>query len=85
MNEPLTLQELVKMDGQVVWLGEPFNEWHILKIEQANMPEIKPDMAIRSCWVEEEGVRKDLPMANFYRYPPDMELPISRLVYEKEG
>lgn len=27
MNEPLTLQELVEMNGQQVWAGEPFNDW----------------------------------------------------------
>lgn len=27
MNEPLTLQELVRMNGQQVWAGEPFNDW----------------------------------------------------------
>lgn len=27
MTEPLTLQELAKMDGQPVWVGEPINSW----------------------------------------------------------
>ena len=27
MNEPLTLQELVEMNGQQVWAGELFNDW----------------------------------------------------------
>lgn len=27
MTEPLTLQELAKMDGKPVWVGEPINSW----------------------------------------------------------
>lgn len=41
MNEPLTLQELVRMNGQQVWDGEPFNDWVkliIARYEDADSP-----------------------------------------------
>ncbi len=36
MTEPLTLQELAKMDGQPVWVGEPINSWRKVEREAAN-------------------------------------------------
>jgi hypothetical protein len=38
MNEPLTLQELVEMNGQQVCGGEPFNDWCKLIIGPYGIP-----------------------------------------------
>ena len=59
-NTPLTLQELVKMDGLPVWAGEPINAWYIVAIDPENPPEVTPD--------------KDIPVVDMYRYPPDWNL-----------
>lgn len=57
MNEPLTLQELVRMNGQQVWAGEPFNDWVKLIIGPygipSSMPPVKLYRAKPDTFVEE--------------------------------
>lgn len=54
MNKPLTLQELVEMNGQQVWAGEPFNDWvklikcaPYLEYEEAKQAEYRENGAER--------------------------------------
>ena len=46
MNEPLTLQELVEMNGQQVWAGEPFNDWVKLIIGPYGIPSSMPPVKL---------------------------------------
>ena len=73
-NTPLTLQELVKMDGLPVWAGEPINAWYIVAIDPENPPEVTPDTKVHEGWMMVDGERKDIPVVDMYRYPPDWNL-----------
>lgn len=46
MNETLTLQELVEMNGQQVWTGEPFNDWVKLIIGPYGIPSSMPPVKL---------------------------------------
>lgn len=84
MNEPLTLQELVKMDGQPVWAGEPINAWYVVAIDPDDVPEITPDTKICTGWTMVDGERKDVPVVDMYRYPPDWNLDKMRFYKAEE-
>ena len=68
-NEPLTLQELVELNGQPVWMGEPFNKWAIFEIDSKNIQEITPEMKIRKGLMNVNGEIVEVPPVNFYRKP----------------
>lgn len=70
MNEPLTLQELVELNGQPVWMGEPFNQWTTISIDQKYIQGITPGMKIRKGAMNVNGERVEIPPVDFYRYPP---------------
>lgn len=69
MNEPLTLQELVELNGQSVWVGEPFNQWVEISFDPKDVPNITPEMKIRKGVMNVNGERVELLPANFYREP----------------
>ena len=68
-NEPLTLQELVELNGQPVWMGEPFNKWARFKIDSQNLQDITPEMKIRKGLMNVNGEIVEIPPVNFYRKP----------------
>ena len=70
MNEPLTLQELVELNGQPVWMGEPFNQWTTISIDPKYIQGITPGMKIRKGAMNVNGERVKIPPVDFYRYPP---------------
>ena len=70
MNEPLTLQELVELNGQPVWIGEPFNQWTTISIDPKYIQGITPWMKIRKGAMNVNGERVEIPPVDFYRYPP---------------
>lgn len=70
MNEPLTLQELVELNGQPVWMGEPFNQWTTISIDPKYILGITPGMKIRKGAMNVNGERVEIPPVDFYRYPP---------------
>ena len=70
MNEPLTLQELVELNGQPVWMGEPFNQWTTISIDPKYIHGITPGMKIRKGAMNVNGERVEIPPVDFYRYPP---------------
>ena len=70
MNEPLTLQELVELNGQPVWMGEPFNQWTTISIDPKYIQGITPGMKIRKGAMNVNGERVEIPPVDFYRYPP---------------
>ena len=73
MNEPLTLQELVELNGQPVWMGEPFNQWTTISIDPKYIQGITPGMKIRKGAMNVNGERVEIPPVDFYRYPPKEE------------
>ena len=73
MNEPLTLQELVELNGQPVWMGEPFNQWTTISIDPKYIQGITPGMKIRKGAMNANGERVEIPPVDFYRYPPKEE------------
>ena len=68
-NEPLTLQELVELNGQPVWMGEPFNKWARFEIDSKNIQDITPEMKIRKGFMNVNGESVEIPPVNFYREP----------------
>lgn len=68
-NEPLTLQELVELNGQPVWMGEPFNKWARFEIDSKNLKDITPEMKIRKGIMNVNGELVEIPPVNFYRKP----------------
>ena len=70
MNEPLTLQELVELNGQPVWMGKPFNQWTTISIDPKYIQGITPGMKIRKGAMNANGERVEIPPVDFYRYPP---------------
>ena len=68
-NEPLTLQELVELNGQPVWMGEPFNKWVRFEINSKNIQDITPEMKIRKGFMNVNGEIVEIPPVNFYRKP----------------
>ena len=68
-NEPLTLQELVELNGQPVWMGEPFNKWGRFEINSKNIQDITPEMKIRKGFMNVNGEIVEIPPVNFYRKP----------------
>jgi hypothetical protein len=68
-NEPLTLQELVELNGQPVWMGEPFNKWARFEIGSKNLQDITPEMKIRKGFMNVNGEIVEIPPVNFYRKP----------------
>ena len=73
LNEPLTLLELVELNGQPVWAGEPFNKWVKLSIDPKDIPNITPEMKIRKGVMNVNGELVEIPPVNFYRCPPKEE------------
>ena len=73
LNEPLTLLELVELNGQPVWAGEPFNKWVKLSIDPKDIPNITPEMKIRKGVMNVNGEPVEIPPVNFYRCPPKEE------------
>lgn len=69
-NKPLTVQELVELNGQPVWMGEPFNKWTRVEIDPKNIPDITPEMKIRKGIMNVNGESVEIPPVNFYREPP---------------
>ena len=79
-NEPLTLQELVELNGKPVWMGEPFNKWARFEIDSKNLQDITPEMKIRKGFMNVNGEIVEIPPVNFYRKPikemPDGKVPL---------
>lgn len=68
-NKPLTVQELVELNGQPVWMGEPFNKWTRVEIDPKNIPNITPEMKIRKGFMNVNGEIVEIPPVNFHRKP----------------
>lgn len=46
---------------------------YIVAIDPDDLPEITPDTEIKTCWMMVGGERKDIPVVDMYRYPPDWD------------
>ena len=88
MTEPLTLQELAKMDGQPVWVGEPINSWRKVCVHADVQKEDLAGKKIRRAQMMVEGKLVDVPNAPVYQHSldgslPDRDLPRLSLVRRK--
>ena len=83
-NEPLTLQELVELNGQPVWMGEPFNKWARFEIDSKNIQDITPETKIRKGFMNVNGEIVEIPPVNLYR-KPIKEMPDAPTEGEKEN
>lgn len=75
MTEPLTLQELAKMDGQPVWVGEPINSWHKVCVHADVQKEDLAGKKIRRAQMMVDGKLVDVPNAPVYQHSLDGSSP----------
>lgn len=69
VNEPLTLDELQKMNGQPVWIAEE-NAWGIVAVDSCGLYEDRPFVKFRydTIWCDYDIERRNL---HCYRYKPE--------------